>query len=92
MSIVKKYAFSSCTTTPAEENKVTVKGPCYSCKKELSVTVPQDDLAKFRKGVFAQDCFPYLSAADREFLISGICDDCWNEMFPVENEDDDDDY
>ena len=33
-----------------------------------------------------QECFPYLGAAEREFLMSGICGQCWNEMFGDDEE------
>jgi hypothetical protein len=45
------------------------------------------DLARYKAGEFAQDCFPYLNAAQREFLISGISGESWDEMFPEEDED-----
>jgi hypothetical protein len=47
------------------------------------------DLQKFSEGKHAQSAFPYLSAAEREFLISGICPNCWDLMFSAEEEKDD---
>ena len=35
-------------------------------------------------GELIQDALPYLSASEREMLISGTCDDCWQKMFPVD--------
>lgn len=32
-------------------------------------------------GMLVQDAFPHLSADDREFIISGISDTEWDEMF-----------
>ena len=32
-------------------------------------------------GALAQEAFPYLSADEREMLISGICPTCWDKMF-----------
>jgi hypothetical protein len=94
--IVDKYAVrpGCCTTTfgTDEQNNqtVTIDGPCYYCKKPQSVKVMAADFTKFQQGGFAQDCFPKLSAGDREFLISGICDDCWHQMFGLEADDDED--
>jgi hypothetical protein len=31
--------------------------------------------------MFMQDIFPNLSIGDRELLISGTCDTCWQELF-----------
>jgi len=36
----------------------------------------------------AQDAFPFLSHTEREFLISGITPDEWNELFGDMGEDD----
>lgn len=89
MAIIVKYAFRGCTVEPVEgaTNSVRVAGPCHECGKPLWVCVAPADLDRFRRGEFAQDCFPYLGPSEREFLISGICDPCWDEMFPSEDDD-----
>lgn len=89
MALIEKYAFRACTITPLQ-HAVSVTGPCHSCGKEVSVAVDPVDLERWRGGSYVQDCFPYLGAAEREFLISGICGACWDEMFPPETEDDGD--
>ncbi len=90
MALMTKYAFRDgiCTIENAVLNHVAVSGPCYACEKPQTVFVKKDDLTRFQNGEFAQDCFPYLPANEREFLISGICGKCWDEMFPSEDEDD----
>jgi hypothetical protein len=35
---------------------------------------------------FAQDVFPELDAETRERFISGVCPPCWEEMYPEEEE------
>jgi hypothetical protein len=86
--LIEKYAFrGTCKAWPEEDRvNVLVEGPCYSCSEKQAVVVKTADLSRFRAGDFAQDCFPYLSAPEREFLISGICDKCWNDMFGDEEE------
>lgn len=91
--LIEKYAFREgcCTTQPSTEGDtqlVTVRGPCYFCKNPQEVTVEADALLKFQQGNFAQDCFPRLDPAKREFLISGICGVCWDETFADITEDD----
>lgn len=82
--LIEKYAFRPgvCEVTQADDTYVDVTGPCYACTEPQTVQVKIADLARFRNGGFAQDCFPHLPAAEREFLISGICGKCWDEMFP----------
>ena len=38
------------------------------------------DLQAWIKGKHAQDAFPYLNAGERELLISGICNSCFDKM------------
>lgn len=40
-----------------------------------------DDVFKYNKGLHVQLAFPYLSANDREFIISGINENEWKETF-----------
>ena len=93
--LIEKYAFRQgcCTTTLVDpdttRNTLRVDGPCIQCGAPQSITVPAEMLIKFGQGGFAQDCFPNLSADQREFLISGICDNCWREMFGDEEDGDD---
>lgn len=89
MSIIAKYAFrdNCCKRTwgaVGERQTMRFTGPCIYCGKEQSVRVDAEAAIKFREGGFAQDCFPDLSADEKEFLISGICGACWDKMFPEE--------
>jgi hypothetical protein len=45
------------------------------------VFVNEADYWDWQDGALAQDAFPYLSADDRELLISGICPTCWEKSF-----------
>lgn len=59
----------------------TFTGPCVVTGKEVSVTIKAPDLFKYRQGGYVQDCFPYLTKGEREFLISGTSDEGWNVLF-----------
>ena len=54
---------------------------CPFCGKYHDVRVSEADYWNWKGGELAQDAFPYLTAEEREFLISGICPDCWNKIF-----------
>jgi len=41
---------------------------------------------------FVQDAFPHLSADDREFLISGVTPEEWDELYPDIEEDEESNY
>jgi hypothetical protein len=50
--------------------------------------VNSDDLQQWKDGELIQDAMPYLSADEREILISNICGLCFEQMFG-EGEDED---
>ena len=47
------------------------------------------DYLDWSDGELAQVAFPYLSADEREMLITGICPTCWDKMFDDGEEDED---
>lgn len=57
---------------------------CPVCKEQHKVTVNEFDLEEYmnpQRTRKVQDIFPYLSAEDRELLISGTCSSCFNALF-----------
>lgn len=46
--------------------------------RELDVTNDQLD-AYYNKGKLIQDAFPHLSPSDREFIMTGMSDEDWEE-------------
>lgn len=49
----------------------------------------EDDYIDWKDGKgYIQDLLPYLSAAQRELLISNTCDDCWGGLFGWDDEED----
>ena len=61
--------------------EVTIVTRCPFCGKAQFIAVNEADYWDWQEGELAQNAFPYLSADDREALISGICRDCWESMF-----------
>ena len=65
-----------------------IETTCPICHEAHTVMVYSDDFYAWKHGKNAQDAFGYLSAEEREMLISGICPSCWDEMMPVDDEED----
>lgn len=64
-----------------------MKVRCKRCNREVEVPITEKQLEDWIKsGDYIQIYFPQLSAAEREMFVSGICNDCWNELFPEEDE------
>ena len=67
-----------------DNGKVQFTRNCPMCRKPHSITVNirdvEDGCAKYGRGARIQDAFPNFSPDEREFFMSGICPDCWENM------------
>lgn len=55
---------------------------CRNCGVTYSLLYSREDMVDWLSGsLFIQDAMPYLSAGERELLISGICEKCFDEIF-----------
>jgi hypothetical protein len=60
---------------------------CVDCKRHFEIKLNMEDLRRYRYGRgLAQDIFPYLTADERELIISSTCGECFGKMFS-DNED-----
>lgn len=59
----------------------TVAIRCVMCKEVHNLDVIKNDLMKYENGEHVQNCFPYLSPAERELIISQTCGKCFDELF-----------
>jgi|LakMenEpi03Aug12_release.lakeMendotaPanAssembly.Ray.scaffolds.fasta_scaffold5420626_1 hypothetical protein len=70
---------------------LVLKIQCIHCNKLHEVAVDPNDQTAHKLGVgpkrFAQNAYPYLSANDRELIISRQCGSCYDAMFPDEEDD-----
>ena len=61
--------------------QTTMAIDCVQCKETQSITVGNEDLVNWHNGELIQDAMPYLSAGEREVLVSGTCGSCFDKMF-----------
>lgn len=54
---------------------------CKLCNKSYALKVNKEDFVDYNNGKLAQNCFPYLTAGERELIISGICDICFDKLY-----------
>lgn len=56
---------------------------CTLCSTVYTIIYNREDMINWLSGQsFIQDSMPYLSASEREILISGTCGECFDKMFP----------
>ena len=65
--------------------------PCKYCGAEYVLWVNEQDFLDWTSGIgYIQEKLPYLTATERELLISGTCGSCWDNMFVHIEEDEED--
>lgn len=58
---------------------------CIICKTKHTIMVKTADYKKWSKGqAKIQEAMPYLTADERELLMSGICGRCFDKVFSEE--------
>jgi hypothetical protein len=61
--------------------KVTVTCPlCLTEQRPLLVSIERYNAWKNGE-LFIQEAFPELTASERELLMTGTCDPCWDRMY-----------
>lgn len=54
---------------------------CAHCGIVYDLMINPEDIIRWQTGEPIQNCMSYLSASERELLISRTCDSCWTNMF-----------
>lgn len=67
-------------------HEITIVTTCPFCGKSHEVECNEMDYLDWQDGACIQEVMPYLGQTERELLISGICNTCWNRMFENEEE------
>ena len=58
---------------------------CKHCKESHSFKVREAGLEAWKDGEFCQEALHDLEDWQRELLISGTCNDCFDKFFPPED-------
>jgi hypothetical protein len=59
---------------------------CVECHTLHTLKIDMRDYVDWKKGKHLQVAFNYLDAAERELIKTGICGECWDKLFPEEDE------
>jgi hypothetical protein len=83
MSFIGQIGQNGRMTKMIVERQSIVSGKVY----EMDINITEEQLFNFINGRsgLAQEAFPDLSVDEREFIISGIHPDEWNELFGNED-------
>ena len=60
---------------------------CVKCGITFQLLADGKDIEKWKSGKgYIQDVLAYLTAAEREMLISGTCGTCWKQMYGIDDD------
>jgi hypothetical protein len=60
---------------------------CHMCGNKFRLKVNLRDWKRYASGGDTiQACFSYLTPSERELILSGTCDPCWDLMWPEDDE------
>ena len=65
---------------------VSRKYTCKFCGKEVTVQAEEEKFSRLGAGAHVQDVFPDLGVNYRELMISGICGECFDQIFENDDE------
>lgn len=65
---------------------MTLTKTCSECGRKFEIEVTEEEYQKYLDGELIQDAFPKMDRGLRELFISGICPDCWDRIFGVEED------
>ena len=67
-----------------DDSLVVVTSVCPWCGKASAFEVDKEvwntGWKAYNAGANIQDAWPTLSPSERELILTGICDDCWDKM------------
>jgi hypothetical protein len=66
--------------------QVTAANKCSEAHGYHTVEVPEAEYAKWKAGEYIQDALVSVTAEGREILLSGMCQEAWDEAFPEEDD------
>ena len=64
------------------ERKESYVLQCRICGRPVKINMYPSDVERYNTSqIKVQDAFPYLSADEREMILSNTCGDCWTRLF-----------
>lgn len=63
---------------------ITRRSPFSGKHNTMDIDVTEEQLYEWKNGMLIQHAMPNLTPGEREFIMTGITDEEWNEAFPDE--------
>ncbi len=73
--------------------RVTIDKDCIRCGTNVKFNIMAEDYDLWQDNeALIQDALWYVSADNREMLLSGVCGDCWNKLFMEDEQSEEEDW
>ena len=66
--------------------QITRTSPVSGITRSLEIPCTEEQMAAYKNGALIQVAFPNLTADQREFILTGITKDEWDELFKETDE------
>lgn len=65
---------------------ITRKSMLSGIERTIEIPVTKEQIDKWESGALAQEAFPNITPAQREFIMTGVTDDEWDSAFSEEDD------
>lgn len=66
---------------------IKVVAQCSMCGSQATIEMTEDQYKRWKNQEdLIQNIFPNMSSGVRELLISGVCENCFDKLFPKEDD------
>lgn len=65
---------------------------CVGCHKKFTLAVTQEQIDRWNNGELIQRAMPDLTDGERELLLSGNCDACFDAIFAASEDEEEGEY
>jgi len=64
----------------SDDTTLCLRRRCPFCNTSVTIKFDRVKLTPIPGATLIQDIYPNLTASQREFIKTGICDDCWQSL------------
>ncbi len=65
---------------------VTRTSQVSGVRRSLDLDITPEQMERYERGGLVQECFPHLPKDQREFIMTGITQEEWDELFKDEDQ------
>lgn len=65
---------------------ITRKSMLSGIERTIEIPVTKEQIDKWENGALAQEAFPNITPTEREFIMTGVTDDEWDNAFQDEDD------